>query len=92
MDSNDELIRLTALKAAKDAAEHIASQNSPKRPGAVGVFALYTWGSLAFLSIMFAFAIGVSPNTFVWQAATIAKFDQVKPRSTSLNNVCLCSD
>lgn len=81
MDGNDELIRLTALKAAKDAAEHIAGQSAKKTPTAIGAFALYTWGSLAFLSLMFAFAIGVSPNTFVWQPARIAKFDEVKPRS-----------
>ncbi|MGI9364567.1 MAG: hypothetical protein ACR2O8_05245 [Rhizobiaceae bacterium] len=83
MDSNDELIRLTALKAAKDAAEHIAGQTAKKTPTATGAFALYTWGSLAFLSLIFAFAIGVSPHTFVWQPARIAKFDQVKPRSPS---------
>jgi hypothetical protein len=68
----DAAIRIAALKAAKDAAEHMVKLSTPSNSGSAGAFALYTWGSLAFMSTLFALAIGFYPNSMHFEQATIA--------------------
>ncbi|MEP0945186.1 MAG: hypothetical protein ABJH63_06590 [Rhizobiaceae bacterium] len=74
-DSNsaeDMVIRIAALKAAKDAADHMAKSNTQKAPSSVGAFALYTWGSLALMSAMYAVALGVNLDSFTFQTPQFA--------------------
>ena len=59
MSAEDTVIRIAALKAAKDAADHMVKTNPPKPSGSVGAFALYTWGSLALVSAFYAAVLGI---------------------------------
>ena len=76
--AEDEVIRLAALKAARDAAEHMVKNSAQKNTNAVGAFALYTWGSLAFVSAMFVAVVGLSPSGLVPQPNPMAESDQTK--------------
>ena len=67
------MIRLAALKAARDAAEHMVKNSARKNANAVGAFALYTWGSLAFVSAMFVAVIGLSPSGLIPQPESLAQ-------------------
>ncbi|MEP1208022.1 MAG: hypothetical protein ABJM29_18320 [Rhizobiaceae bacterium] len=73
ISAEDEVIRIAALKAAKDAADHMVKSTANKNTNSVGAFALYTWGSLAFVSAVFATVIGISPNSLVSQPVTLAE-------------------
>jgi len=67
------VIRIAALKAARDAANHMVKTSAQKNANSVGAFALYTWGSLAFVSAMFAVVIGISPTNLVSKPITLAE-------------------
>ncbi|NKB52440.1 MAG: hypothetical protein GKR97_09480 [Rhizobiaceae bacterium] len=72
LSTEETVIRVAALKAAKDAADHMVKNSVQKHSNSVGAFALYTWGSLAFVSAVFATVIGISPDAIITQPAAIA--------------------
>ena len=77
MSAEDEVIRIAALKAARDAADHLVKSSAYKNTNSVGAFALYTWGSLAFVSAMFAAVIGINPSNLISQPVTLAENELV---------------
>ncbi len=72
LSAEETVIRVAALKAAKDAADHMVKNSVQKHSNSVGAFALYTWGSLAFVSVVFATVIGISPDAMITLPTTIA--------------------
>lgn len=80
----DTAVRIAAMKAAKDAAEEFARQSAKSRRGSIGAFALYTWGSLAFISAIFALVLGVFPDSYQFIPTTIA--ENQEPRIFSRAN------
>ena len=59
------LSQVSARKAARDAANNFEKQGSNSAIGKAGAFALYTWGSLALASVIFAGFMGLSPELVV---------------------------
>lgn len=71
--AEDTVIRIAALKAARDAADHMVRTSVQKNSNSVGAFALYTWGSLAFVSAIFAAVIGFSPTNIAPDSIRLAE-------------------
>jgi hypothetical protein len=61
------VIRIAALKAAKDAADHMVKNHTTKTPNSVGAFALYTWGSLALVSAAYVAVVGINLDSLTFQ-------------------------
>lgn len=79
----DAVIHIAALKAARDAAEHMAKQSANSNVGTAGAFALYTWGSLAFMSALFALALGFYPSGMNFDPFTVASINTTPTHLTT---------
>lgn len=84
MSAEDTVIRIAALKAAKDAADHMVKTNPPKPSGSMGAFALYTWGSLALVSAFYAAVLGIDLENLDFQAPQIAILEDLVPSTTAI--------
>lgn len=82
-NAEDTVIRIAALKAAKDAADHMVKTNPPKPSSSVGAFALYTWGSLALVSAFYAAVLGIDLENLDFQAPQFAIFEDTAPSQTT---------
>ena len=84
--AEDTVIRIAALKAAKDAADHMVKNNPPKTSSSVGAFALYTWGSLALVSAFYAAVLGIDLENLDFQAPRIAFLEDSATKPTATTN------
>lgn len=82
--AEDTVIRIAALKAAKDAADHMVRTSPPKKSNSVGAFALYTWGSLALVSAFYAAVLGIDLENLDFQAPQIAIFQDAAPQQAAI--------
>ena len=76
--TEDTAVRIAAMKAAKDAAEDMVRKTARSRRNSAGVFALYTWGSLALICTVFAVVLGVFPDSYQFIPTTIAENQEPK--------------
>ena len=84
--AEDTVIRIAALKAAKDAADHMVRTNPPKKSNSVGAFALYTWGSLALVSAFYAAVLGIDLENLDFQANNIFRLEVPSDLDAKLRN------
>ena len=71
----DEVIRTVALKAAKDAADHMFKKNATKVPNSMGTFALFNWGSLVLVCAVYATVLGINLEDLTFQLPQVAQVD-----------------